>query len=54
MIRTYFISNGRLIKVEVPTESVCIALVEAQLCATESNVVPETPIFAVVNCGRES
>lgn len=54
IIRTYFKSGGRLIKVEVPTNSVGIALVEAQLYATESNVVPESPIFAVVNGGRES
>lgn len=52
IIRTYFKTGGRLIKVEVPTDSVGIALVEAQLCAAESNVTPDSPVFAIVDGGR--
>lgn len=48
MINTYFKSNGKLIRVEVPTDNHSIAQVEAQMLATSEKIEVDSPILAVI------
>ena len=51
-IRTYFKSEGRLVRVEIATVDPGIAQVEAYLFATEQKTIPETTVLAVINGGK--
>lgn len=51
MIRAYFNSGGRLIRLEIPTTTIGIAQVEAQMLATAAKVDIDSPVMAVVPRG---
>lgn len=48
MIRVYFKSGEKLIRLEIPTASIGMAQVEAQMLATAEKVDIDSPVMAVV------